>query len=160
MELYHGSNVIVETPKLVIQNRTLDFGSGFYTTPNLNQALKFSERVAKRHKTGEAVVSVYSFEEDKAAVEAEWLKFAAADGEWLDFVQAHRNEAYTGKKYDLISGAVANDDVYLALNLYTAGINSREATLAALSIRKLYQQIVFSTEKALGYLKFIRAIKE
>ncbi|MBC8545194.1 DUF3990 domain-containing protein [Clostridiales bacterium NSJ-32] len=32
MILYHGSNVIVDKPRLIRQNRTLDFGSGFYTT--------------------------------------------------------------------------------------------------------------------------------
>ena len=34
MILYHGSNVIVEQPKLIRQNRYLDFGFGFYTTTN------------------------------------------------------------------------------------------------------------------------------
>ncbi|MEG2111981.1 MAG: DUF3990 domain-containing protein, partial [Anaerovoracaceae bacterium] len=31
MIVYHGSNVIVPQPKLVQQNRYLDFGFGFYT---------------------------------------------------------------------------------------------------------------------------------
>ena len=30
MYLYHGSNMKVETPQLILSNRTLDFGSGFY----------------------------------------------------------------------------------------------------------------------------------
>lgn len=34
MILYHGSNVTVEYPKLIRQNRYLDFGFGFYTTTN------------------------------------------------------------------------------------------------------------------------------
>ena len=34
MILYHGSNMIVENPKLIEQNRFLDFGYGFYTTTN------------------------------------------------------------------------------------------------------------------------------
>lgn len=34
MILYHGSNVIVERPRLVPQSRTLDFGPRFYTTTN------------------------------------------------------------------------------------------------------------------------------
>lgn len=38
MILYHGSNTIVEKPKLVEQNRFLDFGYGFYTTTNESQA--------------------------------------------------------------------------------------------------------------------------
>ena len=36
MILYHGSNVIVDKPKLIQQNRFLDFGFGFYTTTNLS----------------------------------------------------------------------------------------------------------------------------
>ena len=32
MLVYHGSNLKVEKPRLITSNRTLDFGSGFYTT--------------------------------------------------------------------------------------------------------------------------------
>lgn len=35
MILYHGSNVIVDQPELIQQNRYLDFGFGFYTTLGL-----------------------------------------------------------------------------------------------------------------------------
>ncbi len=34
MILYHGSNIVVEKPRLIEQNRFLDFGYGFYTTTN------------------------------------------------------------------------------------------------------------------------------
>lgn len=57
--------------------------------------------------------------------------------------------------YDLIIGAVANDDVFQSLQLYLTGLYTKEQTLAALKIKKLYDQYVFATEKALGYLKFI-----
>lgn len=50
MILYHGSNVIVEHPKLVKQNRFLDFGFGFYTTTNREQAENFALKVAERRK--------------------------------------------------------------------------------------------------------------
>lgn len=39
MMLYHGSNLTVSEPKLVEQNRFLDFGYGFYTTTNKTQAI-------------------------------------------------------------------------------------------------------------------------
>lgn len=39
MYLYHGSNMKVETPQLILSNRTLDFGSGFYTTSDELQAI-------------------------------------------------------------------------------------------------------------------------
>lgn len=46
MILYHGSNVVVSEPKLILQNRFLDFGFGFYTTTNqklYNQLVLTSE---------------------------------------------------------------------------------------------------------------------
>ena len=47
MILYHGSNVIVEQPKLIRQNRYLDFGFGFYTTTNRDQAVNFAQKVSR-----------------------------------------------------------------------------------------------------------------
>lgn len=33
MKLYHGSSVVVEKPKILLSDRRLDFGTGFYLTP-------------------------------------------------------------------------------------------------------------------------------
>lgn len=41
MILYHGSNLVVSEPKLVVQNRFLDFGYGFYTTLTSTKALSY-----------------------------------------------------------------------------------------------------------------------
>ena len=41
MILFHGSNVEETKPKLIQQNRYLDFGFGFYTTLNKEQAVSF-----------------------------------------------------------------------------------------------------------------------
>ena len=48
MILYHGSNMVVNEPKLVEQNRYLDFGYGFYTTTNRDQAENFAQKVVVR----------------------------------------------------------------------------------------------------------------
>ena len=45
MILYHGSNIVVAQPKLIQQNRFLDFGYGFYTTTNKEQAISFADKV-------------------------------------------------------------------------------------------------------------------
>ena len=66
MILYHGSNVIVEHPKLIKQNRYLDFGFGFYTTTNRDQAVNFAQKVTVRRKTGEATLNIYSVDESVA----------------------------------------------------------------------------------------------
>lgn len=41
MILYHGSNVVVREPHLLKIQRELDFGKGFYTTSDLEQASKW-----------------------------------------------------------------------------------------------------------------------
>ena len=46
MILYHGSNVTVDKPRLIKQNRFLDFGFGFYTTTNREQAVNFALKAA------------------------------------------------------------------------------------------------------------------
>ena len=45
MFVYHGSNIPVEKPKIIIPNRTLDYGNGFYTTMKLEQAVSFAYNV-------------------------------------------------------------------------------------------------------------------
>ena len=52
MRLYHGSNVIVENPKIIESDRALDFGKGFYLTTDFEQAKKWSILTAERRKTG------------------------------------------------------------------------------------------------------------
>lgn len=153
LRLFHGSNQIVERPSIIVQNHTLDFGTGFYTTLNESQAKSFAQKVALRRKTGVPIVNVYSLNE-AALKECSVLEFKAPNGAWLDFVCENRNGTYNGKKYDLIKGPVANDDVYRTVTLYLSGLLSRSATLEALKVKKLFSQLTFATEKALAYLKF------
>ena len=160
MILYHGSNMIVSKPKLIEQNRFLDFGFGFYTTTNKIQAIGFADKVTKRRKDGEKVVSVYEIYQTCAFDECSVLYFDSANEAWLDFVSEHRAGNYTGTHYDFIFGPVANDDVYTTFTLYSAGVLTKEQTLEALKIKKLYNQLVLSSEKALSYLKFIGTVPE
>ena len=160
MILYHGSNITVNEPRLVTQNRFLDFGFGFYTTTNKMQAISFAEKVYMRRKDGKKTVSVYEIDEKRAFTECSLLRFNTPDEAWLDFVSNNRSGTYTGPSYDLIYGPVANDDVYTTFNLYVAGILSKEQTLEALKIKKLYNQLVLATDKALQYLNFTGTIPE
>ena len=160
MFLYHGSNVIVSEPRLLPQNRFLDFGFGFYTTTNKNQAIAFADKVYKRRKTGNRVVNIYEFDEETAFSKCSVLKFNNADELWLDFVLANRTGSYKAETYDYIYGPVANDDVYTTFTLYTSGILTKEQTLAALKVKKLYNQLVATSEKALTFLEFSGVVPE
>ena len=160
MILYHGSNLTVSEPRLVEQNRFLDFGFGFYTTTNKQQAIAFAEKVTKRRKTGKKTVSVYEFDEKKAFAECSVLRFDAPDADWLDFVSDNRAGEYAGPKYDFVYGPVADDDVYTTFTLYTAGVLTKDQTIEALKVKKLYNQLVLTSEKSLEYLKFMSTVPE
>lgn len=154
MKLYHGSNQIVEKPKLIIQNRFLDFGPGFYTTTNKAQAENFAKKV-KARRGGKAFVNIYEVDNAKIDENIVVKKFSLPNEEWLDFVAENRTGGYKGKQYDLLIGAVADDDVYRTLQLYLSGLLTKEQTLEALKIKKLFDQYVFASEKALSLLHFV-----
>lgn len=155
MLLYHGSNIIINEPRLIEQNRFLDFGSGFYTTTNFEQAESFAKKVAFR-RDGKAIVNIYEIS-DCSYADLKVKSFDSPNEEWLDFVSDHRNGAYMGDNYDLIIGAVANDDVYRTLQVYSTGLLTKEQALEALKIKKLYNQYVFASEKSIKLLKFIES---
>ena len=153
MILYHGSNMVVEKPRLIEQNRFLDFGYGFYTTTNRAQAENFARKVIVR-RGGTPTVNVYEVDDHISRELLNMKRFNAPDEEWLAFVSAHRNGTYAGEQYDLIIGAVANDDVYRTLQVYSTGLLTKEQALEALKIKKLFDQYVFTTDKAISLLKF------
>ncbi|MDR1388395.1 MAG: DUF3990 domain-containing protein, partial [Treponema sp.] len=99
------------------------FGNGFYTTPNKDQALKFAQIVVQR-RGGTGIVSVYDYDEISAASDLEILHFSDTNIAWLDFISQNRRGVYNEKKYDILSGPVANDNVYETVNLYTMEIFS------------------------------------
>ena len=154
MILYHGSNLVVNKPKILTPNRFLDFGTGFYTTSNLSQAKNFADKVVARKGEGTSTVSKYEF--DEAAFEKlNVLVFESPDEAWLDFVSDNRNGISKGEEYDLIYGPVVDDDIFRTFILYSTGVLSKEQTLEALKIKKLFNQYVFASNKALQNLKFI-----
>ena len=140
------------------QNRFLDFGFGFNTTTNKKQAIAFADKVYKRRKEGGKIVNIYEIDEQKAFAECSVLRFDSPDEAWLDFVSDNRSGSYAGEAFDFVYGPVADDDVYTTFTLYTARVLTREQALEALKIKKLYNQLVLSSEKALSYLKFIGTV--
>ena len=155
MVIFHGSDLAVEKPNLNLSRKGLDFGPGFYTTANKEQASDFARKVRIRKGQKNCLVSVYDFNIEAAEPVLNTLKFDVPDRLWLDFVHQNRQGIYTGKAYDLVIGPVANDDVFATLIVYEQGILNAEQTLETLKIRKLYNQFVFKSERALSLLKFV-----
>ena len=153
MTLYHASNVEVKMPMLVESNRMLDFGPGFYTTTNREQAVRFAKSVVAR-RGGTPMINTYEFDE-AAFSECLVRRFDSPSEDWLDFVAANRTGQYFGVRYDLIMGPVANDDVYTTIGLYMRGFISKEATISDLMVKRLYDQLVFATPRTFRYLRHV-----
>lgn len=62
MILYHGSIEIVENPEIRIPSRSLDYGSGFYTTTSFKQAEDWVKRKLNAN-TSIGYVNVYELDE-------------------------------------------------------------------------------------------------
>lgn len=154
MILYHGSNVKVEAPRIIISNRTLDFGAGFYATSSEQQATRWAKTQTLRRGKGIPTVSVYEFDEEKAK-KISILRFREANAQWLNYVTENRKAVYCGKKYDIVIGPVANDNTMPVINDYMAGVISEETALVLLKPQKLADQYAFLTWKGLAALRYM-----
>lgn len=88
MKLYHGSLEIVQEPRIIKPTRTLDYGTGFYTTTSYEQA----EQWVRRRMTAQANVGYINvYEMDNASMsEMNILWFDEPTEEWVDFVMSNR----------------------------------------------------------------------
>jgi len=156
MRLYHGSTAPVEFPRILETQRLLDFGKGFYTTTNREQAERWAIIKQKRiGKTAKAFVTEYGFLDALISNQLLNVKiYTQPSEEWLDFVVQNRNED-TKHGYDLVIGPVANDTLYQTFTLYEAGILTKPETIARLKVHPLFDQVSFHSHKVLKHLEFI-----
>lgn len=153
MLLYHGSNTVVEKPKLMPLARALDFGAGFYLTTSFEQAAKWARTTVLRRSGGVPAVSVFELGEAALAT-LKILRFPAADADWLRFVARNRTLRPDGSGYDVVAGPVANDNTMPVLNLFFSGVYTEEEALRRLLPQRLKDQYAMKTEAALAALCF------
>lgn len=158
MKLYHGSIVRVKNPNLRLGRANTDYGKGFYTTVDFEQAARWARIRHDRAGKGKAVVSVYEVDDELLnGKDIRVMEYHGATKEWLDFVVANRRFAPL-HKYDIVLGPVANDNLYATISLYENGELSAEAAVVQLKTHKLFNQVSFHTEKALLKLHFVKSI--
>ena len=158
MILYHGSNVIVEKPKILESEYGRDFGFGFYTTDIKEQAVRWAIRKAKlaeRHgKPYTPYISIFDF--DEAAFEQLSCKRFDNPGlDWLEMVCACRSDTSYRHGYDIVTGKIADDNVGETVTYVLQGIMRKEDAVLRLRFEKINNQICFNTESALNYLKYV-----
>jgi len=156
MVIFHGSDVAVTQPKILAVSRLLDFGQGFYTTSSLEQAKRWARRVKERKNSKEQIISVYEFDISEAEKNLKIIQFDSPNHEWLHFVTACRMGKETVHEYDIVMGPVANDNVYATIQLFETGLLSEAETIIRLKVEKIFDQILFHTEKSLHYSTYLR----
>ena len=156
MKLYHGSLEIVQKPEIRKANRTLDYGSGFYTTTSYEQAEAWVKRHMDEAKQNKGYVNVYDIPESLPTALRQLL-FQSPTEAWVDFVMRNRTEKGFVHDYDIVYGPVANDRVYAAFALYEGGLLNKQDLIKELKTYKLVDQYLFHTETALQILTFVEA---
>lgn len=147
MKLYHGSNVVVENPEVLVMGFYKDFGYGFYCTSLEKQARKWALT-----KKGKSIVSVYDYNAiDDLAV----LSFPEMTEEWLDFVINCRRGI--SHNLDIVEGPMADDQIWDYVEDLLEGSITREAFWVLAKFKRPSHQIVFCTPKALQTISFERS---
>jgi hypothetical protein len=143
MIVYHGSFCEIIKPQVLSEKNHKDFGNGFYCTVLKEQA----ERWAKRFS--EPIVNVYEYNEDNTLNK---LTFGDMNDSWLDFIAACRS----GKPhdFDVVEGAMANDQVWNYVADYLAGTLTRKQFWTLAEFKYPTHQIAFCNKESLNYLTF------
>lgn len=138
----------MEKPVVKQGKFTKDFGNGFYCTEIKEQAVRWAM------KFNTPIVSSYDYSENNEN-NLNILRFNTMSEEWLDFIVNCRN----GKihNYDIVIGAMADDQIYNYINDYVRGIIPREAFWLLVKFKYPTHQIVFCTEKALKCISFLNS---
>ena len=143
MTVYHGSYVEIDCLEIIKGRNTKDFGPGFYCNIIREQA----ERWSRRYDTPK--VNTYTVRLD---TKLKILEFREMTDEWLDFIINCRN----GERhdYDIVIGAMANDQIYNYIADYMDGIITREQFWVMAKFKYPTHQINFCTDAALKCLWF------
>lgn len=142
--IYHGSNVEVPNPKILVNGHYKDFGYGFYCTNIEKQAKRWALT-----KKGASVVNNYSYAENP---KLKLLCFPEMTEEWLEFVgDCRRGQMHA---YDIVEGPMADDQIWDYVEDYVAGNISKEAFWALVKFKYPTHQIVFCIEEALQTLHY------
>lgn len=142
--LYHGSNVIVQNPEVLINGYYKDFGYGFYCTNLEKQARRWAYT-----RKGNTVINKYNYIKNENLKVCTFLNMSE---EWLQFVV----ECRSGKEhnFDIVEGPMADDQIWDYVEDYMANNISKSAFWELVKFKYPTHQIVFCTEDALKTLHF------
>ena len=170
IDIYHGSDYIIEQPVLGKGKPFNDYGLGFYCTEHLELAKEWAcsadkDGYANHYQLDNTELSVLNLNGSEYNI-LNWLaillenrKFNVADG------LPQRAKAYLlenfkvdYKKYDVIIGYRANDSYFSYAGDFVNGTLSLADLSEAMRLGKLGEQVVLKSKKAFESLSFVEAI--
>lgn len=155
MILYHTSDQPIVHPDIKFSRAYLDFGKGFYTTPNRSQAEKYAKRFFKEDRP--AFLNVFELDDNPNSFTHK--TFEAYDGEWLDYVVACRRNL-PHEIYDIVEGGIADDDVFNTLDLYMDELIPRDEAIKRLRKKKPNWQICLCNQELIDkHLHYVESIE-
>ncbi|MDR1973814.1 MAG: DUF3990 domain-containing protein [Bacteroidales bacterium] len=143
MEIYHGSNCVIEKPKIIKGIHPKDFGDGFYCTVLKDQAVRWAKRYEMQ------IVNFYDY---TPMEDLKVLDFEEMTEEWLDFIVNCRSRV--SHNYDIVIGAMANDQIYNYISDFVSGVLTREQFWILAKFKRPTHQIAFCTQKSLSSILF------
>lgn len=160
MILYHGSNVEIQEIDLSLSRKFKDFGTGFYLTTILDQAIERAIAISLRDG-GEPIVTSFEFDDSKLN-SLNIKKFEKVSEDWAIFITNNRNRNFSNysdelsnhdNKYDIVCGPIADDNVLGSIGLFLNDVIDSKYLVKKLRYKKLNNQYSFHTESALKLLK-------
>ena len=142
--IYHGSNVVVESPQIIVSGYYKDFGFGFYCTNIEKQAKKWALT-----RQGSSIISVFKY---KKIERLKVLSFPEMTDQWLDFVVECRRGIK--HEYDIVEGPMADDQIWDYVEDFMDGNITREAFWVLAKFKYPTHQIVFCTQESLKSISF------
>jgi hypothetical protein len=152
MKLYHGSNQDFSVVDFSKSKDKRDFGKGFYMTTIKKQAHEWAAKLFDRF--GGDGINVYEFELSNID-DLSLRQFEGLTEEWLKFIIENRKKGGLQHGFDVVQGAVANDDTTRTINLFTSGAINLSYTLDQLKYMHPNDQVSIHTAKALSHLRMI-----
>ncbi len=144
MELYHGSNSIVNSPKILTNGYFKDFGYGFYCTNIEKQAKRWALTKHNAH-----IVNIYEYTPND---NLNMISFETMSKQWLEFIVNCRRGVQ--HDYDIVEGAMADDTIWDYVEDYVDGEITEAAFWELIKFKYPTHQIVFCSEAALSTLAF------
>ena len=171
IDIYHGSDHIIEQPQFGEGKPYNDYGRGFYCTEHAELAKEWacaadSDGYSNHYQLDYSGLSVLNLNAPEYNI-LNWLaillanrKFNVADGlpqRAKTYLQENFKVDY--KKYDVIIGYRADDSYFSYAGDFVNGTLSLADLSEAMRLGKLGEQVVLKSKKAFDSLTFVEAVK-